>query len=96
MGQAHPGDGASDGAAGDEDTRGFIGEMGRGTKRRPGVSVLYFYRRVSWRFFSAMSYGILVTPARLAAGVTPAPSINTERNAATAFREVYLWEGDAT
>src|ERR1700719_938927 len=35
------------------------------------------------------SEGILVTPARLAAGATPAPSIHTTRNAAAAFREYF-------
>ena len=93
VGQSHPGDGASDRAAGDEDSRGFIGEMGRGAEGRAGVSAFCFHRRVS-RVFPAMTYGILVTPARLAAGVTPAPSINTERNAAAAFRGGLLWEGE--
>src|SRR5271156_2020124 len=36
--------------------------------------------------------GILVTPARLAAGVTPAPGVHTERNAVAAFCGGLLWE----
>src|SRR5271168_4670308 len=40
----------------------------------------------------ARATGILVTSARLAAGVTPAPGVYTERNAAAAFRGALFWE----
>jgi hypothetical protein len=39
---------------------------------------------------------ILATPARLAAGVTPAPGIYTEQNAATAFSQGVFWKVQKT
>src|ERR1019366_1862381 len=78
--QLHPGDGASDGAARDEDSGGFIREVRMGAEYRPGVTLPGCGCALHISQPLTLASAQISSEARFArAGVTPAPSIKAPR-----------------